>query len=130
MQTDDHWFYYTDASWYNENDSEFTINTPEELSGLSYLVNDKNIDLNGKTINITSDIDLENIEMNTIGYDVTKFNGTLNFTNDAGLVNFVADDSEQLLGFIECTTGKVLNLKINGNVITDEFGNIINLVED
>ena len=130
VQTDDHWFYYTDASWYNENDSEFTINTPEELSGLSYLVNDKNIDLNGKTINISGDIDLENIEMNTIGYDVTKFNGTLKFTNGAGLVNFVADDSEQLLGFIECTTGKVLNLKINGNVITDESGNIINSIED
>lgn len=78
VQTDDHWFYYTDASWYNENDSEFTINTPEELSGLSYLVNDKNIDLNGKHHKYFRwNIDLENIEMNTIGYDVTKFNGTL-----------------------------------------------------
>lgn len=65
--------------------------------------------------------------MNTIGYGVTKFNGTLTFKNDAGLVNFVADNSEQLLGFIELgANGNIEKLKINGTLITDSPDNTSN----
>ena len=45
-------------SWYNKNDTEFTISTNKELAGMAFLVNNGYTDFEGKTIRLGADIDL------------------------------------------------------------------------
>ncbi len=61
--TSDTWEAKADVSWYNTNSSSFDIDSPEELAGLAAIVNGtaKNVEADnfeGKTINLTADIDL------------------------------------------------------------------------
>lgn len=51
------WDGLADISWYNENDSEFTLNTPCQLAGLSKLVNEENESFANKTIYLGADIE-------------------------------------------------------------------------
>lgn len=67
------WQDVADTSWYDENETTFTITTAEQLAGLAKLVNamdgDKGIDpMNGKTILLGADIDLSGKEWVPIGY--------------------------------------------------------------
>ncbi|MBQ7264578.1 MAG: hypothetical protein IJS61_00615 [Firmicutes bacterium] len=50
-----------DTSWYNESKSEFEIGTLDELEGFRDLVN-SGTNFEGKTVYLTSDIDLESVE--------------------------------------------------------------------
>ncbi len=45
-----------DTSWYNENDTEFVLDTPEELAGLALLVNEGTDDFSGKTVSLGDNI--------------------------------------------------------------------------
>lgn len=48
-----------DTSWYvNETDTEYLINTPEQMAGLAHLVNNENKTFTGKNFCIDEDIDL------------------------------------------------------------------------
>lgn len=51
------WDGSADISWYNETDSEFTLNTPCQLAGLSKLVNEENDSFANKTIYLGADIE-------------------------------------------------------------------------
>ncbi len=56
-----------DISWYvNETDTEYEINTAEQLAGLAHLVNNENKTFAGKNICITEDIDLTTNTWETI----------------------------------------------------------------
>ena len=72
--------YYT-TSWYSNNKSEFTLNTAQELAGLSYLVRNGN-QFKGKTIKLGSNISLAGKLWWPIGYkqgsSTTLFAGTFN----------------------------------------------------
>lgn len=49
------WDGTSDTSWYNENDTEFTLTTPEQLAGLAELVDGGNT-FAGKTVKLGNDI--------------------------------------------------------------------------
>ncbi|MCL2100819.1 MAG: hypothetical protein FWH22_03805 [Fibromonadales bacterium] len=51
------WDGNSDIAWYNDDDTEFVINTAEQLAGLAELVNDDN-DFDGKTITLGANIQL------------------------------------------------------------------------
>ena len=74
---DNTWKGGVDDSWYEENKYSFEISTPEQLAGLAQLVNGgKNF--SGKTITLTSDLDLGNVDWTPIGmvnYSVVENNG-------------------------------------------------------
>ena len=55
-----------DTSWYNEEDTQFTLNSAMQLAGLASLVNGGN-DFAGKTITLGADIDLNGKEWTPIG---------------------------------------------------------------
>ncbi|MCL2837732.1 MAG: stalk domain-containing protein [Oscillospiraceae bacterium] len=52
-----------DTSWYNVNETSFTIYTAEQLAGLSVLVNSR-IDFEGKVVTLGADIDLSDFGVN------------------------------------------------------------------
>ena len=65
---DNTWKGGVDDSWYEENKDSFKISTPEQLAGLAKLVNGgKNF--SGKTITLTSDLDLGNVDWTPIGIE-------------------------------------------------------------
>ena len=53
----DEWDGTADTSWYNENDTEFTLTSAEQIAGLADLVDGGNT-FAGKTIKLSSDLDL------------------------------------------------------------------------
>ena len=57
-----------DISWYNENDSVFSINTAAQLAGLAYLVNIEGETFSGETIEIPENtvISLKNIAWSSV----------------------------------------------------------------
>lgn len=69
----DTWDGTADTSWYNDSDTEFTIDTAEELAGLASLVN-SGYSFNGKTILLDGDIDLSDHEWTPIGVGSTYDN--------------------------------------------------------
>ena len=56
-----------DTSWYNENDTEFTLTTVEQFIGFRALVDGGNT-FEGKTVKLATDIDLNNKLFNPIGF--------------------------------------------------------------
>ncbi|MBQ8742468.1 MAG: leucine-rich repeat protein [Clostridia bacterium] len=60
------WTGAADTTWYNANDTEFTLSTPEQLAGLAELVNSGNT-FAGKTVKLDADIDLNNVKWTPIG---------------------------------------------------------------
>ncbi|MGN0702859.1 MAG: hypothetical protein ACI4KL_06790 [Lentihominibacter sp.] len=53
------WDYKADTSWYEADSAEFTLTTPEQLAGLSVLV-DEGKSFSGKTVKLGADISLKN----------------------------------------------------------------------
>ncbi len=76
LATADVWDGTADTSWYNDTDTEFTLNTAEAVAGLASLVDGGN-NFAGKTIKLDSDIDLASIPFNPIGHSANgqSFNG-------------------------------------------------------
>ncbi|MBR4057103.1 MAG: hypothetical protein IKK00_03085, partial [Oscillospiraceae bacterium] len=52
------WDGTADTTWYNDNDTEFTITTPEQLAGFAQLVNEEGNTFAGKTVKLGKNIDL------------------------------------------------------------------------
>ena len=75
----DTWDGTVDTSWYDDNNSEFTIDTAEELAGLAALVN-SGYSFNGKTILLDGDIDLSDHEWTPIGVGSSYDNFNYAFT--------------------------------------------------
>ena len=77
----DVWDGSSDTSWYNENDTEFTLTTAEQFAGFRDLVDDGNT-FEGKTVKLGVDIDLKNIAFDPIGfgyYDNDDSDGKTNY---------------------------------------------------
>ena len=65
--TTDEWDGTSDTSWYNENDTEFTLTSAEQLAGFRDLVDGGNT-FAGKTVTLGTDIDLANKPFDPIGF--------------------------------------------------------------
>lgn len=63
------------TNWYDQEKSEFSLNTAAELAGLAKLVNDGTADFSGKTIVLCSDIDLNSKAWTPIGKPNQGFYG-------------------------------------------------------
>ena len=59
----DEWDGTADTTWYNDTDTEFSLNTAEQLAGLSQLANAGN-DFAGKTIKLDGNLDLYQVDEN------------------------------------------------------------------
>jgi len=71
------WTGTADTTWYDPAATTFSLNTAEQFAGLAELVDEGNT-FEGKTINLESDVDLNNIVFEPIGSyrDDTPFKGT------------------------------------------------------
>lgn len=76
-QLPDVWDGTADTSWYNDTDTEFELNTAEQLAGLAKLVDDGNT-FEDKTVKLGNDVDLASLPFNPIGHSSNgkSFNGT------------------------------------------------------
>ena len=77
--TTDSWDGTADTSWYDENETEFHLQTAEQLAGMAKLVNDDTAYFKDKTVYLDNDLDLSGHEWNSIGdganTDVGSFQG-------------------------------------------------------
>lgn len=100
----------SDTSWFDETKTAYTFSTPQQLKGLSDLVNKGTSDFSGVTITLDSDIDLGNVEWTPIGtassYNTTK-----------SLYNQTADDLGGTLfkGTFDGNGHVISNLRVTNN---------------
>lgn len=116
------WRDHADTTWYNEIDSAFNISSPEALAGLSLLVEQGN-SFSSKTINLVSNIDLDNYLWEPIGYDEDfPFAGTVE-GNDYTISNvWITDMNRDFLGLFGQTIGAAFyNIKLD-NVNMEDIG--------
>lgn len=66
-ETTDSWDGTADTSWYDENETEFHLQTAEQLAGMAKLVNDKTVNFKDKTVYLDNDLDLSGHEWISIG---------------------------------------------------------------
>ena len=111
-----------DISWYIASGaaSPYTIDNAAKLAGLAYLVNNGTESFDGKTINLSDDIDLNGMNWMPIGTYDNPFKGTFNGNGKeiSNLtINLPATHYVGLFGSIEGVTIKKLgmvNAKIKG----------------
>lgn len=111
--TEDIWDGTTkDTSWYNKDDSSFSLSTAAELAGLAGLA--KNNSFEGKTITLTKDINLDGKEWTPIGTATTPFKGTIEGGNGVKISNLKMtaeiesnnlQDNQKVAGFIGFLAG-------------------------
>ena len=77
--TTDSWDGTADTSWYDENETEFHLQTAEQLAGMAKLINDDTAYFKDKTVYLDNDLDLGGHEWISIGdganTDVGSFQG-------------------------------------------------------
>ncbi|MDO4728248.1 MAG: GLUG motif-containing protein [Bacteroidota bacterium] len=122
------WSDFADTSWYVNGQTQFTINTAEQLAGLSLIVyNDNN--LAGVTITLDSDIDLSGHLWTPIGYNYYKpFKGSFDGNGKTISNLFVYREEGDFLGlFGEVNQGEVRNLYLNNAKVKgkDTAGSIV-----
>ena len=79
--TADEWDGTSDTTWYNENDTEFTLTTAEQFAGFRDLVDGGNT-FAGKSVKLGADIDLDKKPFDPIGfsyYDDDNSDGKTNY---------------------------------------------------
>ncbi len=107
----------TDFDWYSESEDSFNISTAEELAGFAELVNDGN-NFEGKTVNLLSDIDLNDEDWAPIAYNkTTTFKGTFNGGNHTvnGLAPVIRADGN-VLGLFGNNSGTIENVVVSGTI--------------
>lgn len=103
-----------DFSWYNKNQTEFTISTNKELAGMAYLVNNQYANFEGKRIYLSSDIDISGRKWTSFGSNSFPFKGTL----DGQGHSIFGMSSEK--GFIsEMIGATITNLTLQGYVYSN-----------
>lgn len=114
-----------DSSWYNDLSSSFNIATPEQLAGVVFLSNN-GTSFQGKTINITSNIDMAKYdwsyinsfsgELNGNGYCISNIHYKYSTTNVGTYVAGIFKDIT--------STGNVHNVKFDNIsiIVTNEYG--------
>ena len=112
------WTGSADTSWYSDAETEFLITTPEQLAGISELVNGGE-DFKGKTLKLTNDLDMNNHPWTSIGSESTLFNGIFDGQGHTiSNVNVTTGLSESYYGFFAklASDAVVKNVTIEGNV--------------
>ena len=66
-ETTDSWDGTADTSWYDENETEFHLQTAEQLAGMAKLINDDMANFKDKTVYLENDLDLGGHEWISIG---------------------------------------------------------------
>ena len=119
-ETVQYWETSADTTWYNEEKTEFTLSTAEELAGLAKLVDEGNT-FAGKTIKLSANIDLEGALFEPIG-DASNadFSGT--FDGDGKTIfNLRQDCNSKHLGLFGAVyEGTVKNLVLDGALIEND----------
>ena len=120
-----HWLGGVDTEWYNTTDTSFEIANAEELAGFAALVNTGVDSFAGKTLTLTSDIDLANVEWVPIGNadaDVfVGFKGTFDGQGHTISNLFIESDSwgKGLFGYMDDSTNATIqNVTIDNVNIT------------
>ena len=103
------------VSWYNNNNTEFTLTTAKELAGMAYLVNNGYTDFKDKIIKLGADIDLSGKFWTPCGRFKGVFDGQSHVINGFSLPSVINSSSSPLkVGFgaeLEGATVKDLTLK-------------------
>lgn len=114
----DVWLGGVDTAWYTSDPdaTTYTLNTPDQLAGLSQLVN-AGTTFSGKTITLNEDIDLNGFTWNPIGNKEQKiyFEGTFEGNNKTISGLHIEDgDYVALFGAVQDAT--IQNLTVKGTV--------------
>jgi hypothetical protein len=112
------WIDFADSSWYDDSINTFEIADAESLAGISVLVEAGN-NFEGKTINLTSDIDLGAHLWLPVGTNVNKsFKGSFD-GNDHLISNLFVNRSESDFSalFGALISAEIKNLKIDTAII-------------
>lgn len=123
-----------DTSWYNPEKTEFKLSTPEQLAGLSALVNGKDttypdgVSFEGKTVLLDADIYLGSKSFTPIGHSLSgakKFAGVFDGQNHSIFNLYVtmvsAADSGNRFGLFGTLTGTCKNLSIKSAEVNTPF---------
>lgn len=114
------WRDLADTSWYNTTDDSFDFSTPEQLAGLSQLVEEGN-DFAGKTINIVADIDIDGHLWSPIGYNHDlPFSGNVEGNNHVVSNLWITGLNKDFLGlFGQSVNASFKNLNLDTANIDD-----------
>ena len=102
-----------DISWYKDEDSAFTLDSPAELAGLAQLVNGGN-DFSNKTVTLGADIDLQNAPWTPIGSTDKPFSGTFDGQEKVVKNLYIEDDGltqAGLFGYLK-SNGSIQNVTV------------------
>ena len=103
------WIDVADTSWYNANQSVFTIHTEEQLAGIAKLSVQNGVSFSGKTITLGANMDLVEREWTPI----RTFEGTINGNNHIIANVRIVKEGTSTVGFIEnVQRGKVSHLHL------------------
>ena len=116
-----------EIEWYSADKTAFIISTPEQLAGLSYLVN-SGTTFAGKSVYLDSDIDLGYYEWIPIGNASNSFNG--NFSGEGYTVfGLKINATFDYVGLFGNSTGKISNVNItNASIYVKNNYNYVSLV--
>ena len=137
------WEDHADSTWYNDTDTEFTLNTAEQLAGLASLVNKGN-KFKGKTVKLGADIDLSDYKWIPIGrgfisiswsnIKVAYFSGVLDGQSHkiTGLINNGDSSNIGLLGYVSGNGANVSNILVDDSYLsgTYDVGAIVGSLND
>jgi len=122
------WSDNADVSWYDANQDQFSIATAQALAGLSLLV-EQGTTFDGKTLNITADIDLDAHLWTPIGTGTNfPFSGTVdggNFTISNLWINLPNDDFVGLFGQVTGATFSNIIIDTSNILALDTAGTLV-----
>lgn len=101
-------------SWYNKNNSEYTISTNKELAGMVYLINNGYTEFENKVIKLDGDIDLSGKKWTTC----KTFKGTFDGQGHSigGIYMGTDYDDQEKFGFFQqLENAKVVGLSLQGD---------------
>ena len=107
-----------DISWYNKNQTEFTLTTARELAGMAYLVNNGYTNFYGTTIKLEDDINLSGKDWIPCGEFCGKFDGQGHVIEGMviNVTNYNSTD-ERHIGFWRIIKGaSITNLSLRGSI--------------
>lgn len=106
-------------SWYNKEQTNFTISTPEELAGVAYLVNNNFASFSKQVLHLTNDINLQGRDWIPIGTNNTLFEGTFK-GNGFSITNVTLKDGDNYYcGFWnKLKDAHIHDLRIQSNIST------------
>ena len=144
------WVGGVNTDWYFEDPTaaNYTLNSAEDLAGLAAIVNGTassplarsavNDNFKGKTITLTSDLDLQGIEWSPIGTDENPFLGNfdgaghtiynLNVNNDgwAGFIGHAGKGNAVTISNLTIDGATITSNRMAGVVVGQVYGNVIN----